>query len=184
MVWLAPALAFVGFASARILMVAVEAGQMPFVIVHCKILLPVLKPFTEVFAEEGEEMNPLPETTLQLPVPTEGTFAAREVVLPQICWLLPALAAAGFASARMLTVAVEAGQMPFFIVHMKALFPVPRLLTEVVASVAEAIMPLPETTVQLAVPTAGVFPLSVTELPQMCWLLPAFEAVGERSRLI
>ena len=38
--------------------------------------------------------------------------------------------------------------------------------------------PAPVMMVQVPVPTTGVFPAKVAEVPQMVWLVPAFAVVG------
>ena len=44
--------------------------------------------------------------------------------------------------------------------------------------------PAPETTLQLPVPIAGVFPCNVVEVAQIFWSGPAFDTVGLAVRLI
>lgn len=51
--------------------------------VQLKILVPKPSEVTIVDAEEGEAIEPNPETKVQLPVPTEGIFAESVALLEQ-----------------------------------------------------------------------------------------------------
>ena len=59
---------------------SVDGGQVPLVMVHWKILAPTLNPVTEDVGELGVVMLPVPETKVQIPLPIEGTFPAKELV--------------------------------------------------------------------------------------------------------
>lgn len=74
-------------------------------------------------------------------------------------------------------------QIPFAIVHCKTFNPPPRPVTEDVANVGVVIVPLPEITDHVPVPTSGVFPIraKVGVLIQIDWLEPAFAIVGTLS---
>ena len=65
-------------------------------------------------------------------------------------------------------------------VHAKTLFPKPNPVTEVVGKSEFVITPVPETNVQVPVPTAGKFPFIVVvgEEIQSVWFEPAFAVVG------
>ncbi len=88
-----------------------DGGQTPLLIVHWKILLPTPKVLTAVVLEVGLVMVPLPATTLQLPVPTAGTFAVIVAVVAQMVWLEPATAVVGKLSRNITTVS-ERGVQP------------------------------------------------------------------------
>ena len=76
--------------------VEVDAGQIPFVIVHMKTLTPKPNPTMFVFGDVGVTINPEPETSVQLPVPTAATLPAMVVLVAQILNDGPALATVGF----------------------------------------------------------------------------------------
>ena len=63
-------------------------------------------------------MVPLPETKVQVPVPTMGIFPASVSNVEQVIWFVPAFEVVGISSLVMETVLVEAGQDPFPIDHM------------------------------------------------------------------
>ena len=81
-------------------MVEVELAHTPFVILHCKTVIPTAKP---LIVEDGlftAAIVPLPDTILQVPTPTLGVFAAK-VALPaltHIVWATPAILVAGTSS--------------------------------------------------------------------------------------
>jgi hypothetical protein len=152
-----PAEDAVGIASTFIATVLVEAGQVPFVIVHIKIFTPVFKPLTVAFAEFIGVTVPVLEITDQAPVPTIGLFAPNVVVVEQIVCGEPAAAVLGFALTFIATVEDEEGQAPFEIVHIKTFRPVFNPLTEALAELVGVTTPAPETTVHAPVPTKGIF---------------------------
>jgi hypothetical protein len=51
-----------------------EGAQTPLYIVHSKTLLPTDKPVTPVVGDVVDANTPVPEITVQLPVPMEGVF--------------------------------------------------------------------------------------------------------------
>src|SRR6185437_8531824 len=67
-------------------------GQLPFVIVHWKVLFPLLNPLTEVLAELELVKLPVPLTTDHVPVPADGVLPERLAVVPVMYWSVPALA--------------------------------------------------------------------------------------------
>lgn len=75
---------------------------------------------------------------------------------------------------------VFVGQLPLLIVQAKLFIPAPRLVTEVVALLTEAIVPLPPVSDQLPTPIDGEFPANTAlgELMQITWLVPATAALG------
>lgn len=78
-----PAFAGVGIASASISTVEVEGGQTPLEMVHIKIFVPVAIEVTDVFANVGVVIVPLPKITVQLPVPIAGTLPESVAELAQ-----------------------------------------------------------------------------------------------------
>ena len=80
-----------------------DGGQLPFVIVHWNTLAPGARLFTAVFAVVADTNVPLPETTLQVPVPTSAAFAPKRVLSAQICCGVPATEVLGTANRVMVT---------------------------------------------------------------------------------
>ncbi len=80
--WLPPAKAVVGNASTFIVTSSLELGQVPFAIVHCKVLdAPEVKPVTPLVAELLVVTTAVPAITLQLPMPVTGVLAVNAVEL-------------------------------------------------------------------------------------------------------
>lgn len=77
---LLPALAIVGLVSFCMETVALEAGQDPLLIVHWKIFNPKPKFVRPVFADVGEVIVPVPEISVQLPVPIAAALPAMIAV--------------------------------------------------------------------------------------------------------
>jgi len=72
-----------------------EGAQAPLVIVQRSTFAPLLNPLTLVFGSFALAKVPDPLTTLQVPVPTPGVFAAKVADEPQTFWSGPALAGVG-----------------------------------------------------------------------------------------
>jgi hypothetical protein len=66
------------------LMLEVDGGQMPFEIVHSRILVPTPKPVTAVTGESVFVIVPLPDVNCHAPEPTVGAFAVMIVFGPEI----------------------------------------------------------------------------------------------------
>ena len=79
-VWFPPASAVVGKLSTLILMVEELVPQPPPLIVHCKTLIPRPNPVTELVANVGVVMVPVPDITDHVPAPLVGVLAAKTVV--------------------------------------------------------------------------------------------------------
>ena len=63
-------------------MSSVEDAQAPLLMVHLNVaLLPIVRPVTVELAELAVVIVAVPDTTLQVPVPIAGTFAAKVVVV-------------------------------------------------------------------------------------------------------
>jgi hypothetical protein len=73
-VWLGPALAIPGGSKVTMLMVGLLDTQIPFVVVHCKTVVPVVSPVIALLPDVGMVIVPLPDKMVQEPVPTEGLF--------------------------------------------------------------------------------------------------------------
>lgn len=96
--WLAPAFDWEGCGSTVITTVSTEGGQVPFVIVHMNLLGPMDKPFTAEEEEPALEIEPVPETSDQRPVPMVGIFPLNVAEEEHTDWSAPALAGVGIAS--------------------------------------------------------------------------------------
>ena len=76
-----PAFAVVGSADTLISTSSVLAVQLPLLIVQRNVAVPAVKPVTPDVAEDGVVIVAVPLTTLQLPVPTDGTFPANVAIV-------------------------------------------------------------------------------------------------------
>jgi hypothetical protein len=163
--------------------VEVLGGHTPLLIVHWNTFTPTPKPITLLFGSVEEVGIPEPETSVQAPVPIVGVFAAITVLLvTHKLWFGPALAVVGLASCWIRTVEVDGGHTPLLIVHAKTLEPTPREVMVVFGEFEAVIIPPPETSDQVPIPTVGVFALMVAVVAQIVWLGPAEETVGLISR--
>ena len=119
-VWFGPAFAVVGIAELITITVLVEAVHVPLEMLHWRTYVPMIIPVVVVVAEFGlvmvGELGPL--IILHVPVPVKGTFPAITVVatLQRFC-VGPAFEVVGGAELVMVTVLVEAGQVPLTILH-------------------------------------------------------------------
>lgn len=169
-------------------MVEVVVPHTPLVILHSKIFNPSAKFVTVELASNELVITPLPEVIDHVPIPTVAALPASVVVgeLIHKAWFAPAFAKVGARSTCILIVDELAPQTPFTIVHSKIFNPAPRPVTEDVANVGVVIVPLPEITDQVPVPTSGVFPVraKVGVLIQIDWLEPALAIVGTLSTCI
>ena len=98
-VWLGPAFAGVGFFGKAITTSSVEGVQVELVMVQRKVyVVPAVPIKVEVEEAAFEKEPPVPEITVQAPVPTVGAFAlsAVEVNPHKLNWSAPALAVLGF----------------------------------------------------------------------------------------
>jgi hypothetical protein len=166
-VWLETTVAVVGGASRFTVVVAVEGGHTPLLIFHSNALTPTAMLLRDgLFTVELLRLA-APETTDQLPVPTEGIFPVRVAVVAHIVWLADTVAAEGTASLVTVVVAVDAGQLPLMIRHSKLLTPVAIPVAVGVLAVLLLRDEPPLSTVQLPVPTAGMFDDKVAVFAQI-----------------
>jgi hypothetical protein len=144
------------------LIVEVLAAQTPFRIFHCNTLVPVARLVTPEDDKVDVIIDPLPESTDQLPTPTIAIFPFNTVVgVPmQIVCEGPAKDTVGRSSTWMVMVELRAGQTPFLIFQLRVLVPRARPVTAVVADTGEAIVPAPPVNDQVPVPDKGVLPFS------------------------
>ena len=180
-VWLAPAFAVVGTASACIKTVDVDGGQTPLLIVHWKIFVPVPRAESPDVGDVVAKILPAPNTNVQLPVPIAGTFPANVAELAQTDWLGPALDTVGAKNRVIATVELEDGQTPFPTVHIKIFAPAPNAVRPDVGELILEINPDPDTKVHVPVPMAGIFPLKVAVVAHTLCEAPALDTVGLAS---
>lgn len=56
---------------------SLDVGQTPFEMVHLKVVeKPIVSPVTVDVAEDGDDIAPEPDTTVQTPVPVVGALPA------------------------------------------------------------------------------------------------------------
>jgi hypothetical protein len=144
-----------------------EGAQVPFVIVQRKIFEPTPRPVIGVVGDVGEEIVPVPEISVHVPVPVTGVFPAMVVVGPQSVWLGPAAAVVGTGSRVIVTSSNDGGHVPFEMVQRKTFAPTLNPVTPDVGEFGEAIVPVPETSVHTPVPVVGVFPASEADEAQI-----------------
>jgi hypothetical protein len=94
-VWFGPAFEVVGPPVLVIVTVEVEVPQGGLLMVHWKTLAPTPNAVTVDVGEEGVVIVPVPLTSVQVPVPAVGVFAASVAEVAQTVWLGPALEAVG-----------------------------------------------------------------------------------------
>ena len=80
-------------------------------------MLPLLNPVTPLFEDPLEVTVEVPVMTAHIPVPIEGVLAFKVVVEVQSVCGVPALETVGGISRVTVTVLVDAGQVPFEMVH-------------------------------------------------------------------
>lgn len=157
--WLPPATAITVPVVTSINNVSMLEAQTPLLMLQVRVLVPALNPITPLLLPDGTVTVPVPFSTVQLPLDTEGKFAFRAVEGDeiQINWSFPARAVVGTLSTCMLMVA-ELEQPPFVIVHAMTLLPRLRPVTVVVSELTLVMVPAPVVTDQLPMPTVGVLP--------------------------
>ena len=75
-IWSGPAKVVVGGVSLKIMMSSIEDGQTPFESVQRNVFTPKLNPVTPDVGDVGVVTVPVPEITVQIPVPIIGLFPA------------------------------------------------------------------------------------------------------------
>jgi hypothetical protein len=146
-------------------------------------------PATPVKAEVGlvgvVTVPPAPAMMVQVPVPTTGVFPAKVADVPQIVWSVPALETDGFPTNEISTASMEGPHGAFVIVHFNEYaLPATPVNVEVGEVGVVIVPPTPVTILHIPVPTIGVFPAKVAEVPQIIWSGPALALVGLAVRLM
>jgi len=149
------------------MMVIVDAvlEQVPAdVMLHCKTLVPSVRPVTVVLGLVEEVITPPPVNTDQVPVPVVGVLAASVAFgeLIQTVWFDPALAILVAGSTIIVIVLAVLEQVPADVMlHCNTFVPSVRPVTVVLGLVEEVITPPPVNTLQVPVPVVGVLAASV-----------------------
>ena len=99
-------------------------------------------------------------------MPIAGTFAARVADAEQTVWSGPAFDALGGAFRIIDTVSRVVAHTPFAIIHSNKLAPTLSPVTPEVGSFGNVTEAPPANTVQVPVPTPGVFPASAALVEQ------------------
>jgi len=140
---------------------SVEGVHTPFEMVQRNVLIPTLKPVTPEVGDVGVVTVALPAITVQAPVPTAGVFPASVAVVAHTLWSGPAAETVGTAFLVITTLSMDAAQGPFVIVHRNVLAPTPKPVIPETGEEGVVMVPAPVMSVQLPVPTSGVFPAKV-----------------------
>lgn len=152
-------MAVVGNASTWMVTVLPDEGQVPLLMVHCKVTLaPITNPVTPEVGEAGVVMVAVPDTTLHNPVPDAGVFPARVVVVTlHKSWLGPALDTVGAMASLIVTLEVDGAQGALLMVHTRvAEVPGTSPVTPEVGEAGVVMVAVPALTDQSPVPKAGV----------------------------
>jgi hypothetical protein len=112
-------LAVVGTALLVIIISSVEAVHGAFAMVQRKVFGPTPRAVIPETGLVGVEIVPAPLTSVQVPVPTTGVFAAIVAVVAQTAWSGPAFDTVGFLLNVITTSSVDAAHGAFAMVHLK-----------------------------------------------------------------
>jgi hypothetical protein len=185
MVWEGPASDGVGRSSAWTMVVDVRTGHTPFWIDQANVLAPKTRLVTDVVADTGETMVAEPPISDQEPAPDKGAlpFNCAVGVLIHTVWLAPATGIVARLSTWMLSVEVLAAQAPFKILHCSTLVPEAKPVMPVNGKAGVTMVPLPESTDHVPMPTVGKLPFNavVGSLMQSVCEAPARAGVGRSS---
>ena len=123
----------------------------------------MVKPVTPEVGEAGVVTVAVPATTDQAPEPEAGVLPANvAVVVLHKVWSEPAEETVGEASTEIITSSVELAQTPLDIVQRRVEeAPMVKPVTPEVGEEAVVTVAVPETTVQVPVPEAGVLAAKV-----------------------
>src|SRR5205823_3925995 len=93
--WSAPAFDVVGDASRVMVVVSLDAGQLPLMIVQTNEFAPADNAVTPDVGEPGDVTDALPAITVHTPVPTVGVLPASVAVVEHTVWSEPAFDVVG-----------------------------------------------------------------------------------------
>lgn len=170
-----------------IVVVADESTQIPLEIVHRTVIGPLPPVWVKVALGSVALLKfPVPPlTTLHCPVPFDGAFPPRPVVVPftQIVCGPPTVAVVGGWLIVIVTVADEAVQGELEIVQLTMIGPPPPVWVKVAFGVVAFGLNVPvppPTTLHIPVPLIGMFPPSPVVVPliQIVWAPPTVAVVG------
>lgn len=142
-------------------MSSVDAGHVPFDIVHLKVFAPGVNPSTPDVGDVGVETVAPPAITVQAPVPTTGVLPANVAAPVHTDWSGPAADAVGNGLMVIVTESIEEGHVPLLIVQANTVNPGTIPVTPEFAEPGLVSVPTPETNVQTPVPIPGIFPANV-----------------------
>lgn len=177
-VWSGPAAEIVATGSTVMVTLSADGGQVPFEIVQTNVFVPTLNPLTPGVAEVVDVRVPVPAVIVHIPDPIIGMFPFKTEAVEQIVESNPALATVGKGSIIRLTESMEEGHVPFEMVQTNVFVPTVNPVTPEVGELGVVTDPPPEKTVQIPVPTIGVFPFKEEDALQKVLSAPAFETVG------
>jgi hypothetical protein len=152
--------------------------QLPLVIVHLKVAVPIATVTPEV-GLAGVAIMAVPETIVHTPVPVPGLLPARvKAAVLQRLWSTPATACI-FLLLVSTTVVVDGVHVPFEMVHDNvAVLPANTKMVDV-GLAGVVIVAVPETTAHTPVPTVGALAAIVKRESEQCVCAgPATEGVG------
>ena len=135
----------------------------PFTSKTDTVYVPALNPVTVIFVCTGTVLHEY----VKGDVPPE-TDAVAEPSLPPLheTFVCDATETVGVELLVMMTSSVEGVQTPLEIVHRKVFAPTPSAVSPDVGEVGVVMVPLPEISVHIPVPTVGVFAARVVEVVQ------------------
>ena len=157
---------------------SIEIGQTPLVMVHKNKFDPRLNPVIPELGNPGVVIDPPPERTVHVPIPTNGIFPFNVEIDVHIVESFPAIA--GVANVLTVTTMVSnvGTHVPFEMVQRNSFIPILKPVIVVVGKVGFVIIPVPETIVHKPVPTIGVLAFKVVAAEQIRKSAPAFAIVG------
>jgi hypothetical protein len=158
--------------------------HVPLVIVHLNTFAPTPNPVTPDVGLPGVVIVPVPLTNVHKPVPKPGEFPAKVAVVAQTVWSGPASEVTGAGSLVIVTSSVELGHEPFVIVQRNVFAPTDKPVTPDVGDPGVVTDPDPAITVHAPVPTVGILPAKAAVVAHTLWSGPAFDVVGDASRVI
>ena len=136
-------------------MLSKEAAHTPFEMVQRNTLFPTESPDTPDVGDVALSKIPVPEITVQSPVPMVGEFAENVATVEQIVWSIPAFAVVGEAWTIIETSSKTSAQAPPGMVQRKVFVPMESPETGVLARFASTKVPVPKITLQIP-PAAAV----------------------------
>jgi hypothetical protein len=114
-------------------------------------------------------------------LPELAATALRVMELPHTCISFPANAGFGAFITSILTSSKVLPQLAVEIVHLNIFIPAEILETLVELLETLEKVPFPEITLQLPTPIVGMFEFNWVKFEQICWSVPAFDALGSSN---